>query len=259
MNWFGVTQFELSQTKCWQVGERFIALKRMEREWTLWNQETNNETNEPITLLEQDVPTLANLVAPSRFMVSETSNTIHLEPSLADRAVVAKPSSPLIVLPKQRIDVYVSTPLWFSIFVGNSNQLIADIPLWRPSDSWFGPSTMEGDLCYAKYTDAKTELSLLTKYSGRAITEVSLHNEKSEPLIVEKLNIPAPSLKLYINQQGEAWTQKVNIVQSEERGRPVSHVSKSRPGHILASDHQFESREMSVKPSFLSSIRSLVG
>lgn len=259
MNWFGVTQFELSQTKCWQIGERFIALKRLEREWTLWNQETSTETNDPIVLVEEALPEPEDLVAPSRFMVSETSDTIHVEPSLADRAVVAKPSSPLVVLPKQRIDVYVSTPLWLSLFVGNSNQLIADIPLWRPSDSWFGPSTMEGDLCYAKYTDAKTDLSLLTKYSGRAITEVSLHNEQSTPLVVEKLNIPTPALKLYINQQGEAWTQKVAIVQSEERGRPVSHVSKSQPTHILDSDHQFESREMSVKPSFLSSIRSLVG
>lgn len=259
MRWYGEHQFSLKQTACWQVGERLIAIKRGDREWTIWNKETPDDLNQPITVNTRIEPTALEVAPYSRYMVTKTSDTLMIEPSLADRAVVATPSTPLVVMPQETIEVYVSTPLWMSIFIAETDMLIADIPFWRPSDSWFGPSTMKGDLCYSKYTDARVDLTQLEQHSCRAITEVSLRNDLHEPLKVEKLNLPVPSLKLYVNQKSEFWTDRVSIVQREEHGKSISLVTQSLPTGMEDDDEVFESRELSKKPSFLSSIKNLVG
>jgi hypothetical protein len=259
MLWFGEFPFELGQTKYWRINERFIAIQRSKKEWTIWDKQTKDDTNQSIIVDSRVITSNINSAQQSRYMVTETSDTLLIEPSLADRAVVATPSIPLVVMPQETIEVYVSTPLWMSIFIASSDTLIADIPFWLPSDSWFGPSTMKGDLCYSKYTDAKVDLSSLDKHSCRAITEVRLRNDQAQPLRIEKLNLPVPSLKIYANKKGEFWTDCVSIVQCEEHGKPISLVTQSQPASIQGDEQVFESRVLSVKPSLFSSIKNLVG
>jgi hypothetical protein len=56
---------------------------------------------------------------------------------------------------------------------------------------------MEGDLCYAKNTDAKVDLALLEKRPHRAITAVIIENEQEQTLTIDRMNIPVPYLTLY--------------------------------------------------------------
>lgn len=256
--WWGKFQFAINDSMYWRIGERSIIVKRSQREWTIWNKQTDAELKMPIKvgktssdeqLLDDDC---------SRYILAATNEVLEIEPSLADRAMIVKPAIPLIVSPNEQIEMFVSTPLWLTVLIPSKDKPIADIPFWRPSDSWFGPSTQTGDLCYSKYTDAKLDESLLELRAYRATTKVMLTNELEEPLVLERLNLPVPALKLYVDKSNRFWSDEVSILQTEEHGKSVSRVKhfapKNSTGLLLVS----ESRELSKKSSFLSSIKSLV-
>ncbi|WJG09114.1 DUF432 domain-containing protein [Aliiglaciecola sp. LCG003] len=257
-DWWGEFNFNLAQTRCWRIAERVIAIKRSGHEWTIWNKETEFELDKPILTGAPKATESFQDVDFNRYMLSNTSETLIIEPSLADRAMVARPSRPFIIMPEEEIKIYVSTPLWMTILIPHREVPIADIPFWRPSDSWFGPNTMKGDICYSKYTDAKMDRSLLEKRSHRASTMVILKNAQEEPLKIERLNLPVPALKLYVDQDGEFWTDQISILQRMEHAKSVSHVRHTPPEDIQNMLQVSESRELSKKSSFLSSIKSLV-
>ncbi|WP_269518188.1 DUF432 domain-containing protein [Alteromonas sp. BMJM2] len=256
--WWGQFNFDEQETKCWRVGDRLVAIRRSEHEWSVWNKETTQELDKPIQVNKLKARESLKEIAIQRFMVSNTSTTLVIEPSLADRAMVVRPNKPFFVMPEEEINIFVSTPLWMTLLLPKSDIPLTDIPFWRPSDSWFGPSTMSGDLCYSKYTDAKMDNSLLEKRPHRASTMVTLKNEQDEPLRVERLNLPVPALKLYTNQNGDFWSDQVSILQIKEHGKSISHVRHNPPEKTLSLELVSESRELSNKPSFLSSIKSLV-
>ncbi|MDC8831068.1 DUF432 domain-containing protein [Alteromonas gilva] len=257
--WWGQFTFSPDEIKCWRIGERCIAIKRGLHEWTVWNKQTYPEQSEVV---------ICNCVQPDenfddvdyqRFMVKQTGDTLIIEPSLADRAMIVRPSKPIIVMPDEEVRLYVSTPMWMTVLLPNREEPMTDIPFWRPSDSWFGSSTMRGDICYAKYTEAKMDRSRLENRSHRAFTTVTIKNDQEDPLSIQRLNLPVPALKLYIDQDQQFWTEQVNIVQRTEHSSPVSHVKQSLPEDPQSMVLVSESREMSKKPSFLSTIKSLVG
>lgn len=256
--WWGEFSFTPSETKCWRIKDRLIAIKRGSREWTIWNNQTATEMDLAIAVNKPKSRESFEDIEFSRYLLGDTTDTLIIEPSLADRAVVVRPNRPLVVMPQEKINLYVSTPIWVTVLIPERDVPMADIPFWRPSDSWFGPSTMSGDLCYSKYTDAKLDIERLEKRSHRASTMVTIKNDQDKPLTIERLNIPVPALKLYVNQDGEFWTDQVSILQRFEHNKSISHVRHSPPENIQLMELVSESRELSKKASFLSSIASLV-
>lgn len=256
--WWGEHWFSPLETKVWRIGARSIAIKRCAQEWTIWNNQESNETNLPIVLNEptaQDTFVDKNC---SRYVLANTQDSLIIEPSLADRAMIVKPGIALNIAPGESIVMYVSTPIWLTILIPGEEVPVADIALWRPSDSWFGPSTMHGDLCYSKYTTARLEIEALEYREHRAITKVHLKNEQDSSMKVERLNIPMPALNMYADPQGRFWTDDVSIVQKQEHGKAVSDLEHTLPEREASLVLVSKSREMSKKASFLSSIRSFV-
>lgn len=256
-NWWGDFDFAMDAIKRWKFGDRFIAIQRSAHEWTVWDNTTSQEESVPITVEDIVETETFEGVDFSRYVVSESKNILMIEPSLADRAMIVRPNKPFSVLPQQEITVYVSTPVWMTILLKNSDVPMADIPFWRPSDSWFGKNTMHGDICYSKYTEAKLNDDVLEIKPHRAKTMVTIKNALNEPLKIERLNLPVPALKLYVTSDG-FWTDQVSIVQTLEHGKSVSHLRHFRPQLIEDLRLVSESRVLSKKSSLLSSIKSLI-
>lgn len=256
--WWGDFKFAQNETKCWRIGERVIAITRNEREWLIHDKTTDLEINQAIKVSKPKAKESFEEAICTRFLLANTNDTITIEPSLADRAMIVRPSVPFIIMPSENIKVFVSTPLWMTILIAQLDIPITDIPFWRPSDSWFGPSTMHGDICYSKYTDAKIDIDTLEKRAHRASTMVTIKNDQEEPLTIERLNLPVPALKLYVDENKDFWTDQVVIKQSIEHGKSVSELRHSPPEHSSSMSLVSESRELSKKSSFLSSIKSLI-
>ncbi|MFT5757000.1 MAG: hypothetical protein ACI9LM_001725 [Alteromonadaceae bacterium] len=213
--WWGEFTFELQEKKCWSVGERAILIKRKEAEWNTWNIEETEEDND--VLVSDGISiNLDDTTVTGRFLEKITSEKIKVSPLLADRTVIARPSSPLTILAGEKIQLFISTPIWFYAETLPSGKCLVDLPFWRPSDSWFGSSTIDGQLCYAKYTSAKTKLEELDLHPHRATTSITVINSHDKALTINRINVPVTYLNLYCDEKNQLWTSAISIEIEDE-------------------------------------------
>jgi hypothetical protein len=246
-NWWGEFTFELHTQKCWSVGERAILLKRRQTEWNTWNIESEEDEEKDILVSDGIDFNIDNNAKVGRFLEKQTTEKLKILPLLADRTVIARPSSPLTILAGEKVQLFISTPIWFYAETVPGGKCLVDLPFWRPSDSWFGRSTIDGQLCYAKYTSAKTQLDDLELHSHRATTSIMVVNSHNKALTINRVNVPVNYLHLYSDVKNQLWTSRITIeIESEsadveliiEKGfssefEPLTFISKPR----LSSEH----------------------
>lgn len=215
-SWWGDYTFNTGDGAQWEIGSLRIALQRQPRELIV-----GHETAE-VTLgseewhfkdegLDFSEDAFTNF---SRFVFQSTPEELTILPALADRSLVSRPITPFTVPGNENAAIYISSPLWFTITAGLPPQTLFETPIQRPSDTWFGSSTRDGELCYASRTYGRLNLDNLDVYSHRAITEVNIHNNSTEPFLVERLNLPVPYLSLFSTVDNVLWTEAVTVVQT---------------------------------------------
>lgn len=134
-----------------------------------------------------------------------------LTPVLADRAIVVRPEAPLYVLAGEDITIFASTPVWLRIEAGSPPRLLTEIPSHRPSDTWFGPDSMEGEMCYAVKTAGRLRLDKVPLRLHRAVTPIHVHNHASDALYLDRVQIPVQYLSLYRGENNFLWTPPVDL------------------------------------------------
>lgn len=235
--WWGDYTFDLSEGGQWEIGPLRIAVQRLPREWLVAHEEIE-ATEDPqkwwfvyssLDLHESD------FAHRSRFVFQSTTEQLTVLPALADRSVISRPFTPFTVPADENATIYVSTPVWFTMATGLPSQTMLEIPIRRPSDSWFGSSTQEGEMCYASRTYSRLNLENLTVYPYRANTQVHIHNNSEDPLLVERLNLPVPYLSLFHAQESILWTESVTVVQTQGTSLAEFNIEKGPPPPATAS------------------------
>lgn len=247
------------QLICWSIGDRKIIIKRLASEWNTWNIESAQENTHKLVCKTNSLQEVPDHEFMGRHLQTPTSSKIKVLPALADRPIVARPIVPLTLLSGQNVRIYVSTPLWFRANTEPYTANLLDIPFWRPSDSWFGASTMEGELCYAKYTDARLRLELLEQRPQRAITPVFIHNEQKEAIIIERLSVPVPLLNLYQDNNHNLWTNTLNVTRKEGSGMVELLLEKEPPPEIKNASLVSLPRIISDRNTLIKTISNLFG
>lgn len=169
-----------------------------------------------------------------RHVFSRTQGPLRLSPVVADRPIVTSPRMPMYVAPGEKATLYVGSPLWVRVEVESPAREILDVPIRRPSDTWFGPSTREGEICYATRTLAILDAANLPSLAGRAITPVAIENQGSETLRVERLKLPVPFLSVHATVDGQLWTPTVTMVSQQESGMASFDVGQAPPQRLGA-------------------------
>lgn len=154
--------------------------------------------------------------ADERFVFAGESNRLVLQPLLADRPVVIRPRQPVFLLSGQTVTLYLSTPIWLKVQVGDPQVLLKELPTLRQSDTWFGQNTRVGELCYAGRTHARHHIDELPVRPHRALTPLVIHNKANSPLPLEKISLPVPMLALYGDSQGNLWTQGLTLTRESQ-------------------------------------------
>ena len=215
------------ETGVWRIGPLTLGLRRLEREWQVYHEQSDEwreDDGERECVLD---PAQAELRA--RFVMEQTADSCRLQPHMADRPVVSQPAIPFHVLPGQRLILFVSTPLWASVQDGGQVGELMQLPVLRPSDTWFGPSTREGELCYAVSTSARIDPAALPGRTYRATTPVLVVNQSASALYLEKLKLPVPLLALYQDAEGKHWTQGVSMTRRGESGQDLLEIMEGPP------------------------------
>lgn len=212
--WWGEFALARGERGLWQVGPLRVLLERLAGEWRA----AYSHGDDPLqNRLDLTVPTSPEESLPGeaervRFGFAREPETLTVEPALADRPVVVRPDLPFMLEPGERVRLFVGTPVWFRLATPppRGNRLL-EIPTFRPSDTWFGPSNIEGELCYAGRTMARMHLSEMELKYNRAVITVDITNAGSESLSVERFSLPVPYLSLYIDDRGWFWTDRVHV------------------------------------------------
>lgn len=219
--WWGEFTVEEGAATHWRVGPLHLWVQRRVKEWRVVSWSEADHLMEGVTIQSDlgwlEPPPHATV---TRFATSREETTVVLEPALADRSVVTRPELPIFAMAGDEVALFVGTPIWVRLLVGPERRLLCEIPASRPSDTWFGASTQEGELCYAARTSARLSLSEMRAKPSRAWTRVVVRNTGADNLRVERLNLPVQRLTLFAASGARLWTESVSM----ERGREGSLV-----------------------------------
>jgi hypothetical protein len=163
-----------------------------------------------------------------RYLLNHGDRTIQIAPQLADRPVVARPMVPTELLPKERATLFISTVLWARVCVGD--QQLAELATLRLSDTWFGATTLRGELCYASQTRALLRLDNVPYSAFRAIIPVTIDNQGEDNVKLERINVPVPHLTLYCDGE-KYWTSALAVLLEKNLATAKLHIDPAPPAN----------------------------
>lgn len=187
-----------------------------------------------------------------RFMMSGRDSKLGLVPLLADRPVVIRPRQAVFLPPGESVTLYMSSPIHVRLDVGDPPMLLREVPTVRLSDTWFGSSTREGDLCYSGRTHARHVLAEVPRRPYRAITPAHIRNQADTVLSLDKLSLPVPALSVYGADDGSLWTESVSLIRGTDSDLAALHIEPGPPQlagavHPVSGPRQAQSRGSLVR------------
>lgn len=211
--WWGTYELEIKSARRWHIGPRALIVGRQAQEWrVLLTSDTPDARSEaagyerlPFDHVNWSDPQI------DRFILGQSSDLLHLRPALADRPVITRSEGTLRMPPGESMTLYVSSPVWCQVAVGVTQKQLLDVPLLRPSDTWFGASTTDGELCYANRVVCSVVEPQAPALPHRAITAVHIANRASSELLIERMSLPGPNLSLFWQPQRGLCTEDVRL------------------------------------------------
>ena len=231
--WWGEVTLAHGGVARWRAGPSTVHVERRASDWRVWHEGGTDAyavVAERLRAVTDGVPEGASTL---RFSFAETPDTLQVRPSLADRSVVVRPETPLAVPPGETVTLYASTPVWMALSLelrrtrrsrtpATDLTVVAELPSARPTDTWFGPNTREGELCYAVRTAARTEAAELPLRPHRAVTAVTVENQAATPFDLVRIAVPMPFLALHVDPDGRLWTDGVRFVREADDDTTVT-------------------------------------
>ena len=227
--WWG--QFELAEGAAgrWQVGPATMRIEHRPDEWVV---EHHIGADPLASGCCVEVPSERGLEEPGpsiRFASARTTSALVVRPALADRAIVARPTVPLVVPAGETVRLYVGSPVWLQLAWADRADTLLDLATFRPSDTWFGPSPVVGELCYATRTGARLRLDESASRPARVITAVTVDNSGEDALHIDRIKLPVPQLSLHAAANGQLWSQAMIFRRGEDDGQAEVRLSDGPP------------------------------
>jgi hypothetical protein len=214
--WWGDYEIGPEETRRWQIGPMSLWVTRSEGEWRIATAEGEDPLDSRLRVAETAEEPVGDEVDAKRFAVRGDDRIVRLTPGLPDRPLIVKAARPFFVPTTQEVTLYVSSPLWLRVYTGEDGCELKDVPLDRPSDTWFGPDTMSGEMCYASQSSARMHLENLPTRHHRAISALTIRNSAGSALQFERLKVPVQCLSLFTSEEGHLWTEALQLDRREE-------------------------------------------
>lgn len=250
--WWGEFDSQEGDIGRWQIGSSTLWLTRYLQEWRIAHYQSANPLDSTIkhntTVSPNNIHADAKVY---RYSFNHAPKTLNLHPVLADRPVVIKPREPFQVQSGEEVTMYVMAPVWIRVSVDVTKKHLRDIPSFRPSDTWFGSSTIEGELCYSSTTLGRLRLQDLPDLPNRAITPIKIRNKSRTGLLLERVKLPVQYLALY-RDKNDLWTQAITLVRDQNTDNAVLQIQKGAPTEAgeaerLAEPHLKAERNLVVR------------
>lgn len=227
--WWNTFELAERQLAYWQIGPLQIWLLHEQNEWSLRHLSLPDPFCAESQIEVSSQRTVPAELHTQRFAIRQRNSQVRLTPRCPDRPMISRPSSPFSITAKERVTLYLSTPVWVSIEVGSPARSLLDIPTYRPSDTWFGPDTLQGELCYASRLQARFHADEIQWTPHRAITSVEIINSTKTAILLERLCLPLPHFSIYSNDKNFLWTQSATLELTGEDGLAHLRIHRLPP------------------------------
>ncbi|MEY2864304.1 MAG: hypothetical protein RLY58_2011 [Pseudomonadota bacterium] len=237
LKWWGEYQFDIGQSRAWLLGSLLLRLTRGVNEWQLeYHRPRHQDENDQDWQLLSPEEDFGQKTTLERYLFAHTGDRLTLLPRLADRSVVVKPVNPIYIPAGQQGTMFISTPLWVAAYIPEQKAPLFDTPILRPNDTWFGPNTLRGEVCYATPVFCRTELAHLPPRPFRAVTPVHFHNNGTNQLELARINLPVPALPLFHSADtGRLWTSPIDVLHDATARPPrirIDHHTPTQAGEV---------------------------
>lgn len=228
-SWFGQFSIPIGSRGLWRVGPLELQVEHAAGEWRVGQRQCEDVWTDEASACIEPMVDLTPLSDVARYIVHGTNPMLSVLPLLPDRAVITRPVSPVYVPADESVRLYVSTPVWLRLAVGKEHKLLTEIPTQRLSDTWFGPNTREGELCYALRSRCRLVLDDIEIEQHKALTPVRIRNRSREVLMLERLKVPIRQLSLFAESSGRLWTSEVALEQTDDGQSVAMHIDVGPP------------------------------
>jgi hypothetical protein len=212
--WWTPRDLDDGQCAEWVVGPLTVVVQRLANEWRTGYERSSNP--DAVTAGQRESEALPD-------------ECEHLERFVSSHGERQGPASPFVLPPGESATIYVSTPLWVRLVLGATDTSVLEIPVLRPSDTWLGRTTREGELCYAARTRARLDLDAVPRHPHRAVTPLRIANESRTQLRLERVGLPVPYLSLYADPDNGLWTEQVTLRREDEDADAVVDFERGGP------------------------------
>lgn len=257
--WWGDLGLAEGNAAQWRIGPLDLTVCRGRREWQLAYGWDPGRFESQEWDLRPDAAMPEEPAHHERFVVGETGDRIAVRPALADRPVVSLPRLPFHLQPEREATLFVGSPVWVRVEAGEPAITLRELPSRRLSDTWFGGSTREGELCYATQTRARLHSENLPVLSRSAVTPVRIRNQAASPLSLQRLKLPVPLLSLFCDRQGRLWTERITLTRTDETDMASLDVNEGAPHEAADAELMTAPREGAEASLFIRAFSSLFG
>lgn len=256
--WWGEFEIPIDATGVWRLGPLCFQVRNEGREWLLSHRVEGEPVDSGVSVT---IPSDAPLAGETRrYCFSAEPQRLRLTPRLADRPVISRPHTELFVPAGEQVQLFVGTPVWLAASVGAPSRELLELPVNRPSDTWFGPTTREGGLSYAATTRAVSDPKRIVFSPFRAVTPVLVRNRASRVLAIERLNIPVVYLSLFLGEGDTLWTEAVTFERSEgQEEDAVLRIESGPPQEAGEGPRLSEPRQSSERNLVFHAFNALFG
>lgn len=232
--WWGEFSAEIGELRRWRIGPATVWAERLEHEWRIWREQHDDFlANDVEVAVPAEREEIAEKAVAHRFSFERSVSSLKLFPLLADRPMIVKPESPFFVPSGESVTLYVSTPTWLVLEFGTPPRRLLEFPSYQPSDTWFGSSTLEGELCYASRTAGRLTLAEIPVRPHRAVTPIRITNRAADALLLERVKVPVTYLSLYHGTEGDGsvhlWTEPVTLEREQSGDLAGLKLGKTAP------------------------------
>jgi|GEM_PF-288521 len=273
--WWGAVDVQRDGVVRVCAGAMRVWIERRRQDWQVYSQSRGADepalAERPRQVDRADLPDSDPLV---RFCFAEAPGRLIVGVAQADRPFVVRPESAMSVSPGEVVTLFVRTPTWMVLSVerqrtrrgarsGSEPQVVpqqlTEIPLERPSDTWFGASTVAGELCYATRTVGLMQRDAIERASHMLITPLTIENKGTDPLRFERVQVPIPQLAVYLDGRGDLWTNAVRLTRETSGDLAAVAVESGAPRAARGrSERLAEPRQVSGKGSVVRAFSRLL-
>jgi hypothetical protein len=255
--WWGRFEIPLGHTGRWRIGPLALEASRLRNEWRV-SRATLGEPTDTHCYFARDGATAdaAPGAVLTRYAAAGSSGWLELRPLLPDRSVITQPEHPITILPRQKLTIFVGSPLWVRLL---ADEELGELALQPPKLTWWGKNTREGEVCYASRTQGRLRVEEAALYPHRVLTAVLVQNDADEPLSFDRLNIPVRRLGVFAARNGRLWTESVTLERAAGEEFAVLHIGDGAPDVANDAECVSEPRDADREHSLFRAFGSLFG